>query len=127
MRIAPLADVKARLSGYLERVASEGPVIITRNGKPVAVLLAPRDEEDLERLVLAHSPRFLALLEKSRASVEAGRGLTSSAFWKAVAERRGKAKGKVGDDPRFHRRVKAARQSLRAGKGTKLENLDPSS
>lgn len=85
MRIAPLADVKARLSGYVERVSSEGPVIITRNGKPVAVLLAPRDEEDLERLVLAHSPRFLALLEKSRASIEAGRGLTSSAFWKAVS------------------------------------------
>jgi hypothetical protein len=28
MKIAPLADVKARLSGYLERVASDGPVII---------------------------------------------------------------------------------------------------
>jgi prevent-host-death family protein len=88
MKIAPLADVKARLSGYVDEVSSEGPIIITRNGKPVAVLLAPQDEEDLEHLVLAHSPRFQALLERSRMSIRAGRGLTHSAFWKAVAERR---------------------------------------
>lgn len=87
MKIAPLADVKARLSAYLEQVANEGPVIITRNGRPVAVLLAPRDEDDLERLVLAHSPRFQALLAKSRASIGAGRGLSRNTFWKAVAGR----------------------------------------
>ncbi len=90
MNIAPLADVKARLSAYLERVATEGPVIITRNGKPVAVLLAPRDGADLERLILSHSPRFQALVAKSRSSIEAGRGLTQRAFWKAVAARQAK-------------------------------------
>lgn len=125
MKIAPLADVKARLSGYLERVASEGPVIITRNGKPVAILLAPRNEEDLEHLALAHSPRFLALLEKSRASIEAGRGLASSAFWRAVSQRQRQAeqRSKLERDPRFHRRVKAARRSLKAGKGVKIEDI----
>ena len=40
MKIAPVADVKARLSAYLEECETEGPVIITRNGKAVAVLLA---------------------------------------------------------------------------------------
>jgi prevent-host-death family protein len=39
MRIAPLADVKARLSAYLDECGVEGPVVITRNGKAVAVLL----------------------------------------------------------------------------------------
>lgn len=92
MRIAPVADVKARLSAYLERVNREGPVIITRNGKPIAVLLAPRDEDELERLMLVHSPRFQALLAKSRASIDAGQGLPRTAFWKAVAERKGKKK-----------------------------------
>lgn len=87
MKIAPLADVKARLSAYVHQVETEGPVVITRSGKPVAVLLAPRDAEDLERLVLAHSPRFQALLVKSRASIRAGEGLTRQAFWKAVVER----------------------------------------
>jgi prevent-host-death family protein len=90
MKIAPLADVKARLSAYVEQVEAEGPVIITRNGRPVAVLLAPRDEEDLRRLVLTHSPRFQAALEKSRASIRADQGLARNTFWKAVAERRRK-------------------------------------
>ncbi len=66
MKIAPVADVKARLSTYLEACNAEGPVGITRNGRAVAVLLAPRDDEDLERLVLARSPRFQELLQRSR-------------------------------------------------------------
>jgi prevent-host-death family protein len=41
MRIAPLADVKARLSAYLDECGAEGPVVITRNGKAAAVLLVP--------------------------------------------------------------------------------------
>ena len=91
MKIAPLADLKARLSAYVQQVEAEGPVIITRNGKLVAVLLAPRDEEDLRRLVLAYSPRFQAVLEKSRASIRAGQGLTRNTFWKAAAAGRRKA------------------------------------
>ena len=89
MRIAPLADVKARLSAYLEQCETEGPVVITRNGKAVAVLLAPMNDEDLESLLLARSPRFQALLAKSRESIKAGKGLSSRDFWKAVATRYG--------------------------------------
>lgn len=87
MKIAPVADVKARLSAYLDQCETEGPVIITRNGKAVAVLLAPRDDDDLERLVLARSPRFQALLDRSRQSLRAGRGLSRSEFWKAAKQR----------------------------------------
>ncbi len=87
MRIAPLADVKARLSAYLEQCEAEGPIVITRNGKAVAVLLTPYDDDDLERLVLARSPRFQALLNKSRQSIKQGKGLSRDAFWKAVQRR----------------------------------------
>ena len=93
MRIAPLADVKARLSAYLDECGVEGPLVITRNGKAVAVLVAPRDDADLESLILSRSPRFQSLLDKSRESVQAGKGLSEKAFWKAVAQRsRRKAK-----------------------------------
>ncbi len=95
MRIAPLADVKARLSAYVDQVEREGPIVITRNGRAVAVLLAPLDDDDLERLILARSPRFQALLEKSRQSIRAGKGLPHKEFWKAVARRAGR-KGSVG-------------------------------
>jgi len=90
MIIAPLADVKARLSAYLEECSTRGPVVITRNGKPVAVLLAPADDEDLENLILSRSPRFQAILNKARRSIEAGKGLTPNKFWEAVAESQGK-------------------------------------
>ena len=95
MRIAPLADVKARLSAYMDQVERDGPIVITRNGRAVAVLLAPLDDDDLERLILARSPPFQALLEKSRQSIRAGRGLPHKEFWKAVA-RRTKRKRSVG-------------------------------
>lgn len=92
MKIAPLADVKARLSAYLDQCESEGPIVITRNGKAVAVLLAPTDDEDLERLLLARSPRFQALLKRSRQSIKEGKGLSESEFWKAVRDRARKRK-----------------------------------
>jgi prevent-host-death family protein len=95
MRIAPLADVKAKLSAYLAQCAEEGPIVITRNGKAVAVLLAPYDDDDLERLMLSRSVRFQALLNRSRRSIRTGQGLTEKAFWKAVRKKSRKTKPKV--------------------------------
>src|SRR5438105_13200216 len=88
MKIASVADVKARLSAYLKE-SQEGPVIVTRNGKAVAVLLAVTDEGELERLVLAHSPKFQALLDKSRRRIEDTGGVPHDVFWvEAEAESR---------------------------------------
>src|SRR5947209_20198954 len=84
MKIASVAEVKARLSAYLKE-SQEGPVIITRNGKAVAVLLAVTDEEELERLVLAHSPKFQALLDQSRRRIEETGGISHDVFWHEVA------------------------------------------
>ena len=77
--------MKAHLSAYVDECANEGPVIITRNGKAAAVLLAPKDEDDLERLMLAHSRRLQSLLSKSRKSIKAGKGVSHDEFWKTVA------------------------------------------
>jgi len=87
MKVAPVADVKARLSAYLEECETKGPVVITRKGKAVAVLLVPFDDDDLERLLLLRSARFQALLNKSRRSIRSGRGLSRHEFWKAVRQR----------------------------------------
>jgi prevent-host-death family protein len=87
MRIAPLADVKARLSAYLDECGIEGPLVITRNGKAAAVLLVPYDDDDLERLMLGRSARFQAMLNRSRQSIKKGKGLSEEAFWDAVRKR----------------------------------------
>jgi hypothetical protein len=68
---------------------TKGLVVITREGKAGAVLPAPLDHDDLERLLLSRSPRFQALLDKSRRSIRgAGQGLSGNDFWKAVGRRR---------------------------------------
>ena len=103
MRIAPLADVKARLSAYLDECGDEGPLVITRNGKAVAVLLVPYDDDDLERLMLSRSPRFQALLNRSRQSIEDGKGLSEETFWEAVRKRAKQRKADAAEDRRTKR------------------------
>ena len=83
MKIASVADVKAKLSAYL-KASEEGPVVVTRNGKPVAVLLAVQDEEEIERLVLAHSTRFRAILEAGRRQIREGKGIDHEEFWQRM-------------------------------------------
>jgi prevent-host-death family protein len=99
MKIASVADVKAKLSAYL-RESQQGPVIVTRNGKPVAVLLAVTDEDELERLVLAHSPKFQALLDKSRRQIEETGGIPHEDFWREVAAESRKKGNQGGRVPR---------------------------
>src|SRR5438270_4514331 len=97
MKIGSVAELKARLSAYLNE-SQEGPVIVTRNGKAVAVLLAVTDEDELERLVLAHSPKFQAILDKSRRQIEETGGIPHDDFWREVAaeSREDAGKGKQG-------------------------------
>src|SRR5437773_7467851 len=84
MKIASVADIKARLSAYLKE-SEQGPVVLTRNGKAVAVLLAVTNEDELERLVLARSPKFQALLDKSRRQIEDTGGIPHRDFWREVS------------------------------------------
>jgi prevent-host-death family protein len=80
MKIVPVAEVKAHLSSYLEETSS-GPVIITKNGRAVAALVAVSDDEELERLVLAHSPRLRQLLDEAAARVKREGGIPHDQFW----------------------------------------------
>jgi hypothetical protein len=56
----------------------------------VALLLAPVDDEDLESLVLSRSPRFQAILNKSRQRINVRKGLSRNDFLRAVAESQAK-------------------------------------
>jgi prevent-host-death family protein len=87
MKIAALAEVKDRLSAYID-AARESAIVVTRNGKPVALLTSIGEGDDLDSLLLAHDPKFIRLLEQARQRVRAGRFLTSEQFWGAVRRRR---------------------------------------
>jgi prevent-host-death family protein len=73
MKIASIADVKARFNAYLKEIES-GPLVITRNGRPVGVLLAVKDEDEIERLILGCTPRLRAMLDAAHRRIEAKQG-----------------------------------------------------
>jgi prevent-host-death family protein len=78
MKIASVAEIKSHLSAYLK--ASEGgPVVVTRNGRAVAVIVGVQDEDEIERLLMAYSPRLRDILEPLATAVSRG----------ALVERRG--------------------------------------
>jgi prevent-host-death family protein len=80
MKIAPVAELKAQFSAYLKS-STEGPIVVTRHGKPVAVLLSIEDEDELERLVLAYTPKFQGILEAAREQIRETGGIGHEEFW----------------------------------------------
>jgi prevent-host-death family protein len=91
VKVASVADVKAHFSAYLKDT-EQGPVVVTRNGKPVAILLAVGDEEELERLVLAHSPHLQTILDAARQRMQSGTGIPHEQFWQEVESGDGSGK-----------------------------------
>jgi antitoxin YefM len=72
-----LAAVKARFSELVDRVErQQDRVIVTRNGKPAAVLISPEDLESLEETLAVMSDRSVASqireTEKATAAGESG-------------------------------------------------------
>ncbi len=97
MKIASVAEIKAQLSSYLKASAT-GPVVVTRNGKAVAVLLGVNDDDELERLLLAHSRKLRVILEAADRRINEGGGIGHDEFWQEVESaaraREGQGSGK---------------------------------
>lgn len=71
----PLADVKNRLSEVVDRVEREhGRVVVTKHGRPAAVLLSIEDLESLEEtLDILSNPALVHDIRRGDADVAAGR------------------------------------------------------
>ena len=96
MRIASVREIASDFAVYL-KASEQGPVVVTRNGKPVAVLLRTGSKEDLERLLMGHSPKLQTILEAARKRFRAGAGIPHETFWKEVeAENAGRIKKRTG-------------------------------
>ena len=83
MNIAPLADVKARFSAYIRQLQT-APVIVTKHGRPVAVIMGISDEDDLERIMLAISPKFQALLDEAERRIRETGGMSHDDVWAQI-------------------------------------------
>jgi antitoxin YefM len=74
MKVLPLTDVKARLSEVIDEIAeTQERVTVTRNGRPVAVLVSTDDLESIEEtLDLLSDPEAMRAIAAGQAAVAAG-------------------------------------------------------
>jgi len=60
MKTLPLAKVKAKLSRLIDEVAkTDEEIVITRNGRPAAVLVSPDEYDSLKEMQAIRSDREL--------------------------------------------------------------------
>src|SRR5438093_13044367 len=76
----PLADVTNRLSEVADRLEREhGRVVITKHGRPAAVVLSIDDLEGLEEtLEIVSDPRLMRRVRKASAEIAAGKAVELS-------------------------------------------------
>jgi len=76
--VLPLAEIKKRLSEIVDRVEGHHErVVLTRNGRPAAVIMSPDDLESLEEtLAILSDPEALAAIREAEEDLAAGRFIT---------------------------------------------------
>ena len=77
--VLPLAEIKKRLSEIVDGVeVRHDRVVLTRHGRPAAVIISPDDLESLEEtLELLSNPRTMRDIRKAEAAVESGEVMTA--------------------------------------------------
>jgi prevent-host-death family protein len=75
----PLVEIKKRLSEIVDGIERyHDRVVLTRNGRPAAVLLSPDDLESLEEtLAILSDPYALQEIREAEAQIDAGNFLTA--------------------------------------------------
>src|ERR1700677_4644880 len=79
MKSASVAEVKTHFSSYLKD-SEKSPVVVTRNGRPIAMLVAVTDEDEVERLMMADSPQLQAILDAAHQRIQDGGGMPAKEF-----------------------------------------------
>lgn len=74
MKQVPLSEIKDDLSRYV-RLAAREEIVITRHGKPAAVLVGFESEDDWFDYRLENDPRFLDRIEAARKDLRSGKGV----------------------------------------------------
>lgn len=97
MKTASAAKIAADFNEYLE-ASRDQPVLITRNGKAVAVLLAVQGKADAEQLAVGRSRSLRSVFQEAHEQVEAGGGIPHDQFWREVEENRNLKRRPVGAD-----------------------------
>jgi antitoxin YefM len=90
MTTIPLADAKARLSAVLDEVRdTHERVVITRNGRPEAVIMSVSDLEALEEtLDLLSTPGALEDIRVAEAEIARGEAIGAEELRQVIEQRK---------------------------------------
>jgi len=80
--VLPLAEIKKRLSEIVDGVEERHDrVVLTRNGRPAAVLISPDELESLEEtLAILSDPKAVKAIRAAEAEIDAGKGVEGDAL-----------------------------------------------
>ena len=94
METLPLASVKAQLSALVDRVEdTHHRVLITRNGKPAAVLISPQELESLEEtLEIVSDSAAMRRIRNAQREAESGDVLDEERLRELIANRSTRAR-----------------------------------
>jgi prevent-host-death family protein len=92
------AKIAARFNDYLE-ASREQPVLVTHNGKPVAVLFAVQNQAEAEQLARGRVRSLRSVLQEAHEQIQQGAGIPHDQFWREVersrrAKRQASGRGK---------------------------------
>ena len=94
MKIESLREVKNNFSEVIDSLPKTGPVVVTKNGRSAALLIAVDENTDLEALILSNSKRFWDLFDRAaagkRTPIEALPDAEDDKAWKRLAGRKRK-------------------------------------
>ena len=88
MRTIDVADATTTLSQYATKGLKE-TLVVTRRGKPL-MALTPIKKGDWESVALATNPKFMKIIERSRASHKPGTGISTEEMRRRLATKRRK-------------------------------------
>lgn len=83
MKSASLSEMKSQLSSYLQTCGRE-PVVVTKNGRPIAAVVAVVDPDEIERLQLANSKQLDVIFTDALARIRRGEGLSHKEVWEQI-------------------------------------------
>jgi len=80
--VLPLAEIKKRLSEIVDGVEERHDrVVLTRHGRPAAVIMSPDELESLEEtLDILSDPKAMREIRKAEAAIDAGEVVDAAAL-----------------------------------------------
>jgi prevent-host-death family protein len=80
MKTTTVAEMKIKLDSILKQ-SERHPVLVTRDGEPIAVVMGLKNDQEFKAKLLAQSPRLADVLAASAKSLDAGLGIPQGEFW----------------------------------------------